>query len=131
MLGDQIAIITGIGSSFIGSFLIAATTSLPEAISVFVALRLCNVNMAVGAILGSNVFNMIILALSDPIYTAGPILSAVSGSHIIIAVGVFFMTLLALFSLVQRKTLSTPTYILPSLAIIFIYFLASYLNFTY
>ena len=49
--GDQIAIITGIGSSFIGSFLIAAATSLPEAISVFVALRLSNVNMAVGAIL--------------------------------------------------------------------------------
>src|SRR5690606_23607231 len=42
--GDQIAIITGIGSSFIGSFLIAAATSLPEAISVFVALRLSNVN---------------------------------------------------------------------------------------
>lgn len=131
VLGDQIAIITGIGSSFIGSFLIAATTSLPEAISVFVALRLSNVNMAVGAIFGSNVFNMIILALSDPVYTAGPILSAVSGSHMIIAVGVFFMTLLALFSLVQRKTMSTLTYSLPSIAIIFIYFLASYLNFTY
>lgn len=131
VLGDQIAIITGIGSSFIGSFLIAATTSLPEAISVFVALRLRNVNMAVGAILGSNVFNMIILALSDPVYRAGPILSGVSGSHMIIAVGVFFMTQLALFSLIQKKTMSTLTYILPSLAIIFIYFLASYLNFTY
>ncbi|MGO1060588.1 sodium:calcium antiporter [Planococcus sp. FY231025] len=131
VLGDQIAIITGIGSSFIGSFLIAATTSLPEAISVFVALRLSNVNMAVGAIFGSNVFNMIILALSDPVYTAGPILSAVSGSHMIIAVGVFFMTILALFSLVQRKTMSTLTYSLPSIVIILIYFLASYLNFTY
>lgn len=131
VLGDQIAIITGIGSSFIGSFLIAATTSLPEAISVFVALRLSNVNMAVGAIFGSNVFNMIILALSDPVYTPGPIISAVSGSHMIIAIGVFFMTILALFSLVQRKTMSTLTYSLPSISIIIIYFIASYLNFTY
>lgn len=129
--GDQIAIITGIGSSFIGSFLIAATTSLPEAISIFIALRLGNVNMAVGAALGSNIFNMIILALSDPVYTAGPILSAVSNSHMIIAVGVFFMTLLVLYSLRQKKTLSNFKYALPSVAVILIYFIASYLNFTY
>jgi len=129
--GDQIAVITGIGSSFIGSFLIAATTSLPEAISVFVALRLSNVNMAVGAILGSNVFNMIILAISDPVYTAGPILSAVSNSHMIIAVGVFFMSLLVLYSLLQKKTLSNFRYALPSVMVILIYFIASYLNFTY
>lgn len=129
--GDQIAVITGIGSSFIGSFLIAATTSLPEAISVFVALRLNNVNMAVGAILGSNIFNMIILAISDPVYTAGPILSAVSGSHMIIAVGVLFMTLLAIYSLTQKKTLSSIVYAIPSILIIIIYFVATYMNFTY
>jgi cation:H+ antiporter len=131
VLGDQIAVITGIGSSFIGSFLIAATTSLPEAISVFVALRLNNVNMAVGAILGSNIFNMIILALSDPVYTAGTILSAVSGSHMIIALGVLVMILLSLYSLLQKKTLSTWIYAMPSIAAIFIYFFVSYLNFTY
>ncbi|MDN7228629.1 sodium:calcium antiporter [Planococcus liqunii] len=129
--GDQIAVITGIGSSFIGSFLIAATTSLPEAISVFVALRLSNVNMAVGAVLGSNVFNMIILAISDPVYTAGPILSAVSNSHLIIAVGVLFMSLLVLYSLLQKKTISNFKYALPSAIVILIYFIASYLNFTY
>lgn len=129
--GDQIAIITGIGSSFIGSFLIAATTSLPEAISVFVALRLNNVNMAVGAILGSNIFNMIILAISDPVYTAGPILSAVSGSHMIVAVGVLAMTLLIAYALKQRKTLSSLVYAVPSILIIAIYFAATYLNFTY
>lgn len=129
--GDEIAVITGIGSSFIGSFLIAATTSLPEAISVFVALRLNNVNMAVGAILGSNIFNMIILAISDPVYTAGPILSAVSGSHMIIAVGVLLMTLLIVYALKQKKILSSTVYAIPSLLIIVIYFTATYLNFTY
>lgn len=129
--GDQIAIITGIGSSFIGSFLIAAATSLPEAISVFVALRLSNVNMAVGAILGSNIFNMIILALSDPVYTAGPIMLDVSGANMIIAVGVLIMSLLALFSLYRKKSASTLSYALPSVIILIVYFAASYLNFTY
>lgn len=129
--GDEIAVITGIGSSFIGSFLIAATTSLPEAISVFVALRLNNVNMAVGAILGSNVFNMIILALSDPVYTPGTIISGVSEANMIIAVGVLIMSLLALFSLYRKKTVSTPSYAFPAAVIIAVYFGATYLNFTF
>ena len=129
--GDQIAIITGIGSSFIGSFLIAAATSLPEAISVFVALRLSNVNMAVGAILGSNIFNMIILALSDPVYTSGTIISGVSGANMIIAVGVLIMSLLALFSLYRKESASTLSYAIPSVIILIVYFAASFMNFTY
>lgn len=129
--GDEIAVITGIGSSFIGSFLIAAATSLPEAISVFVALRLSNVNMAVGAILGSNIFNMIILALSDPVYTEGPIMLDVSGANMIIAVGVLIMSSLALFALYRKQSVTTWTYALPSMIILIVYFAASYLNFTY
>ncbi|RNF39404.1 sodium:calcium antiporter [Planococcus salinus] len=129
--GDEIAIITGIGSSFIGSFLIAAATSLPEAISVFVALRLSNVNMAVGAILGSNIFNMIILALSDPVYTEGTIIGNVSGASMIIALGVLVMSLLALYALIRKNSATVMTYALPSAIIVVVYFIASYLNFTY
>src|SRR5690606_4620458 len=104
--GDEIATITGIGSSFIGSFLIAAATSLPEAIAVFVALRLNNVNMAVGAILGSNIFNMIILAISDPVYRDGNLIAAATpGATMIIAVGVLVMSLLALYMLLRKKSL--------------------------
>ena len=130
--GDRIAIITGIGSSFIGSFLVAAVTSLPEAISVFIALRLNNVNMAVGAILGSNIFNMIILALSDPVYRDGNLISAATpGATMIIATGVLAMSLLILYTLLRKKTLSIAAYAWPSAIIIVIYFAASYLNFTY
>lgn len=130
--GDQIAIITGIGSSFIGSFLIAAATSLPEAIAVFVALRLNNVNMAVGAILGSNIFNMIILALSDPVYRDGNLIAAATpGATMIIAIGVLVMSLFALYSLIRRNSATVMTYALPSLIIVIVYFVASYMNFTY
>lgn len=129
--GDEIAVVTGIGSSFVGSFLVAAATSLPEAISVFVALRLSNVNMAVGAVLGSNIFNMVILALSDPIYVEGSILAEVSGANFIIATAVLIMSVLVMFSLYRPKTTSTWAYSLPSILVIIIYFVASYLNFTY
>lgn len=131
ILGEDIAIITGLGASFVGSFLIAATTSLPEAISVFVALRLNNANLAVGSILGSNIFNMIILALADLFYREGPILAAASSAHLIIAIGVIAMSLISLYTLRRKKTASTGRYVMPAVLILIVYFTASYLNFIY
>ncbi|UTW70670.1 hypothetical protein KHA80_01020 [Anaerobacillus sp. HL2] len=57
---DRIAIVTGLGASFVGSFLLAASTSLPEAVACFVACRIRNYNLAIGSILGSNLFNVLI-----------------------------------------------------------------------
>lgn len=131
ILGDQIALVTGLGSSFVGSFLIAATTSLPEAVSVFIALRLNNTNLAVGSILGSNIFNMIILAVADLSYRDGAILSAASGAHVIIALAVITMAILVLYMLRRGKTASLTNYIAPTILILLVYFTASYLNFIY
>ncbi|MFB1082880.1 sodium:calcium antiporter [Jeotgalibacillus sp. JSM ZJ347] len=130
IMGDEIAVVTGLGSSFVGSFLIAATTSLPEAVAVFVALRLKNVNLALGSILGSNIFNMLIIAGSDVFYRGGSILSAVSDSHIFTAIGVTILSIIVMFSVVKKKASSTFTYILPSLLIVIGYFVVSYLIFT-
>ncbi|AQQ53264.1 hypothetical protein [Planococcus lenghuensis] len=52
-------------------FLIAVTTSLPEAISVLVALRLNNANVALSSILGSDIFNMVILTVAN-LFTCKP-----------------------------------------------------------
>ncbi|HSI67598.1 MAG TPA: sodium:calcium antiporter, partial [Planococcus sp. (in: firmicutes)] len=79
----------------------------------------------------SNIFNMVLLAVSDPVYTSGTIISAVSGSHMIIAVGVLVMMLLVLSSLFRKKTVSTISYAIPSAIVIVVYFIASYVNFTY
>lgn len=127
--GDQIAVITGLGSSFVGSFLVAATTSLPEAISVYVALKLRNVNLALGSILGSNIFNMLILAGSDIAYRNGSIIADVSDSHLVTAIGVLTLSIILLYSVVQKKPRSTIIYIIPSLLIVIGYFISSYLIF--
>lgn len=127
--GDRIAVITGLGSSFVGSFLIAAATSLPEAVSIYAALRLQNVNLALGSILGSNMFNMLILAGSDIIYRGGSILADVSSSHLITSVGVTVLSLLLILVFIRKESKSAFTYSLPS-AIIFVgYFVISYLIF--
>jgi cation:H+ antiporter len=48
--------------------------------------------MAVANMLGSNLFNMAIIPIDDLLYTPGPLLNAVSTSHLITAGAVILMT---------------------------------------
>ncbi|MCC5891231.1 sodium:calcium antiporter [Exiguobacterium sp.] len=128
--GDRIAVVTGLGSSFVGSFLIAASTSLPEAVAVFVALKLRNVNLAFGSILGSNIFNMVIIAMSDVFYQNGSILADVSASHLVTAIGITILSILVMYSVLRKDVTSKVRYVLPSVLVVLVYFVSSYLIFT-
>lgn len=77
-LGEAIAKQTGWGESFIGSSFIAITTSLPEITVSFTAARLGSFDMAVANLLGSNLFNVAILAVTDFCYVKAPLLRSVS-----------------------------------------------------
>ncbi|WP_214711327.1 MULTISPECIES: sodium:calcium antiporter [unclassified Exiguobacterium] len=129
VLGDQIAVVTGLGSSFVGSFLIAASTSLPEAVAVFVALKLGNVNLAFGSILGSNIFNMLIIAMSDVFYRGGSILADVSTSHLVTAIGITILSVLVMYSVLRKDVTSKFRYVLPSVLVVLVYFASSYFIF--
>lgn len=63
-----------ITENFVGMFLIAVATSLPELVVTVSAARIGAADMAVGNILGSNIFNMGIVALADAFYFHGPML---------------------------------------------------------
>ncbi|KYG26002.1 sodium:calcium antiporter [Alkalihalobacillus trypoxylicola] len=126
--GDQIAIITGIGSSFVGSFLIATSTSLPEVVTVYTAIKLNNNNLAAASILGSNLFNLLILCLCDFLYP-GSILQAASTVHITSSLFLLLSSILVGFGVyaVNRKRF----YTWPSLIVVIVYALAMillYLN---
>ena len=54
-----------ISSSTIGAILLGITTSLPEVVSTYTLIKLKNYNMAISNMLGSNIFNFLILSLSD------------------------------------------------------------------
>lgn len=129
VFGDQIAVVTGLGSSFVGSFLIAASTSLPEAVAVFVALKLGNVNLAFGSILGSNIFNMLIIAMSDVFYRGGSILADVSTSHLVTAIGITILSVLVMYSVLRKDVTSKFRYVLPSVLVVLVYFASSYFIF--
>jgi cation:H+ antiporter len=64
-----------IGESLVGIILLAIVTSLPELTVSIGALRLGAVDMAVGNVLGSNMFNMLIIGVADFFYSPGSILT--------------------------------------------------------
>lgn len=62
---DRISEATGWGRMFVGGLLLAGATSLPELMVDLQAVRLDLPDLAVGDILGSSLFNLLILAVLD------------------------------------------------------------------
>ncbi|WP_335869052.1 sodium:calcium antiporter [Bacillus sp. 2205SS5-2] len=128
--GDALAQSTGMNASFIGSFLIAASTSLPELVTVVAAFKLANYNMAIGSILGSNLFNIQLLALTDALYRKGPILAVVDTSHVFIAFLGFVMSLVIIYLLIRPTIIRNSwRYAAPSLLMTVLYVVISYMIF--
>jgi cation:H+ antiporter len=90
----EIADMTGLGKTFIGSTLVAFCTSLPELVSTIAAVRMGAFDLAVGNIFGSNSFNMILLIPLDW-FQPGNLLGSVSRSHVLTALAVILATSVA------------------------------------
>ncbi len=106
-IGDEIAVTTGWDASFVGSLFLAITSSMPELVVTITALRLGALDMAVANILGSNMFNIAIIAPVDLFYAQGAILSLVSGAHLITAAVAIVMSLLVIVGLRFRQKRKT------------------------
>ena len=61
--GDALATLTGWGRLFVGSILVALATSLPELSHNFTAVRIDEPELALGDVLGSNIVNILVLAV--------------------------------------------------------------------
>ncbi|QEH42682.1 sodium:calcium antiporter [Chitinophaga sp. XS-30] len=92
---DMLAERTGANKSFVGTLLVAATTSLPELVTSISAVRRGSIDMAVGNVLGSNIFNMFILGLDDLMYVKGPLLSLINPIHALSGLVTLLMTAIA------------------------------------
>ncbi|HVR43584.1 MAG TPA: sodium:calcium antiporter [Thermoanaerobaculia bacterium] len=102
-VGVGIAEASGLGQTFIGNLLIAFTTSLPELVVSLAAVRIGAIDLAYGNLLGSNLFNVGILAIDDFLLDEGPILAMVSPSHGIAALVAIAMTAVAIVALTIRS----------------------------
>ena len=93
--GEQLAQVSGMGSSFFGTTFLAAATSLPELVVSFAAIRLGSYDMAVGTLFGSNIFNILILAVDDLFYTEGSLFAAIEPQHLMSVFATVAMTAVA------------------------------------
>jgi cation:H+ antiporter len=98
----DIATVTGLGDSFVGTTLVAVVTSLPELVTTLAALKLGAEDMAIGNLFGSNLFNMFALGLTDLFYTQGRFLSVIDPSFLLVAVLGLIMTAMALIGNLAR-----------------------------
>lgn len=101
-IGEGIAEITGLGQTFVGTLFIALATSLPEIVVSLAAVRMDAVNLAIGNLFGSNIFNIFILAIDDIFFVQGPLLSFVSPAHIVSILSAIAMTTIAIIGLTYR-----------------------------
>lgn len=98
---DVLADKTGIGKLFMGVLLLAGVTSLPEVFTSINAVQQGYPNLAVGNLLGSNAFNMLLLAVLDLLFRNKRILRnaalkhAVSGSLAVLLMAITGFFILA------------------------------------
>jgi len=101
-VADGLATTWGLSRSFVGTVLMALVTTLPEMAVTLGALRLGALDMAIGNLLGSNLFNIAILAVDDALYLRGPLLADAATVHAGTAVAALVMTGLVIIGLVMR-----------------------------
>ncbi len=120
-IGEGIAEQTGLGQTFVGNIFIAVSTSLPEVVVSVAAVKMGAIDLAIGNLLGSNIFNIFILALDDIFFPKGPLLSFASLNHIISALSAIAMTTVAIIGLTYRTEKKTLFLAWDSISIFMLY----------
>jgi cation:H+ antiporter len=101
-LGAELAQQTGLGEAFVGSLFVAITTSLPEIVVSLAAVRIGAVDLGIANVLGSNLFNLLILGLDDVFYRPGPLLADAGPGHGVTVVAIVMMNALFLIGLTYK-----------------------------
>jgi cation:H+ antiporter len=99
---ERIAADTGLGTTFVGAWLVGLATSMPELVASLSAVRMGALDMAVGNLFGSNGFNMAIFFALDLAHRGGPLFAAVDQAHVITGVFAMVLTSMGLAAVVYR-----------------------------
>ncbi|WP_374569839.1 sodium:calcium antiporter [Phenylobacterium sp.] len=92
----------GWSRTFVGTMFLAMATSLPELVVTLAAVRSGALDMGVASLLGSNLFNMMVLALDDLVYAPGPIMADASPTHAATALSAVAMNAVIIVGLIYR-----------------------------
>lgn len=112
-----------LSASFVGTLFLSVATSLPELAATIGALRLKAIDLALGNLLGSNLFNVCILFIDDVFYTSGLLLYQASSFHLGTIFTTIIMTATIIIAIIlppQKKIFNIVTTL--GLAILVFYF---------
>lgn len=124
---NLIAESTGLGTTFIGTTLVALVTSLPELVTTIAAIKIGAADMAIGNLFGSNMFNMFALGLTDVFYTQGRFLGDIDPSFLLIGVVGLLLTCMGLIGNLIKLEKKIWFVEIDALAIIMFYFASLWL----
>lgn len=100
---ETIMSITGISESVVGGIMIAIVTSLPELITSIAAVRIGALTLAVGGVIGGNVFDTLFAAVADIAYREGSIYHAATARETGLVAITMIMTGVILLGLIYRQ----------------------------
>ncbi len=121
----------GLSESFFGTLFVALVTSLPEFAVSLSAVKLNLLTMAVANILGSNVFNIFIIAINDIFYVKGSIFNHIDMSNVIPALAGILMSCIVIVGLIYRAERKIGILAYESITLIIIYLLSLYLMYNF
>ena len=132
LYGDIIAEKTKMGRTWVGCVILAAVTSLPELITASSATIIGSFNLSIGDVLGSNMFNLLIIAVCSLIFKKN-FEKTKTLSHALSANIEIFMASIIVFSLIKKIDLQIFHFVfsLGSLVVAAAYLISMYILFNY
>ena len=108
-IGDRLSTTTGLSRSFVGNLFLAVTTSLPEIAASLAAIRLGAIDLAIGNVLGSNLFNILLFFFYDLADGGNNFWASLTNANAFAAVMTIMMTGVIVISLMYRTSPKTPS----------------------
>ncbi len=110
-----------VASSFIGAILLGITTSMPEVITFIALVKMKSFDLALSDIIGSNLFNLLILAIGDIFLKNKEIYYFVDKESMFLLIFGFILTILSFYQNNRKVVKNKLVYIIPSLMGILLY----------
>lgn len=110
-----------VASSFIGAILLGITTSMPEVTTFITLVKMKSFDLALSDIIGSNLFNLLILAIGDIFLKNKEIYYFVDKESMFLLIFGFILTILSFYQNNRKVVKNKLVYIIPSLMGILLY----------
>jgi cation:H+ antiporter len=101
--GVVIADKTGLSQSIVGAYFTAISTSIPELVTSIAAVRRGALTLAMGGIVGGNMFDTLFIASSDIAYREGSLYHAVSDKPYFLTALSILMTAVLILGMLRRQ----------------------------